>query len=243
ASADGLDVRRARRVDWNGALQVRRGIAIERKGGVRGRTERRQPERPTHGDARESSRIARREQRLHQLREARLRLSRHRDVEAGLREHERIIRADLRSTHDHAGPRRQALHLARQMQAALHVPEVERQPEKLRLVPRHHLGEQGVAQHVRGGWGNDVDLQPRGEPVNASRHSQASRRERHVARGSERRGRWHGKLYEAEALHRWHGTCFRGPAQEATMTSIKATVQEWGYPAAVLISWLMATAY
>ena len=51
------------------------------------------------------------------------------------------------------------------------------------------------------------------------------------------------RTYEAEALHRWHGTCFRGPAQEATMTSIKATVQEWGYPAAVLISWLMATAY
>jgi hypothetical protein len=28
-----------------------------------------------------------------------------------------------------------------------------------------------------------------------------------------------------------------------TMTTIKAAVQEWGYPAAVLISWMMATAY
>jgi hypothetical protein len=28
-----------------------------------------------------------------------------------------------------------------------------------------------------------------------------------------------------------------------TMNTIKMTFQEWGYPAAVLISWMMATAY
>jgi hypothetical protein len=28
-----------------------------------------------------------------------------------------------------------------------------------------------------------------------------------------------------------------------TMNTIKTTFQEWGYPAAVLISWMMATAY
>ena len=27
------------------------------------------------------------------------------------------------------------------------------------------------------------------------------------------------------------------------MTTIKATMLEWGYPALVLISWMMATAY
>ncbi len=27
------------------------------------------------------------------------------------------------------------------------------------------------------------------------------------------------------------------------MTTIKATMLEWGYPAVVLISWMMATAY
>ena len=27
------------------------------------------------------------------------------------------------------------------------------------------------------------------------------------------------------------------------MTAIKATMLEWGYPAVVLISWMMATAY
>ncbi len=27
------------------------------------------------------------------------------------------------------------------------------------------------------------------------------------------------------------------------MTTIKATFYEWGYPAVVLISWMMATAY
>jgi hypothetical protein len=30
---------------------------------------------------------------------------------------------------------------------------------------------------------------------------------------------------------------------EENMTSIKTTIEEWGYPAAVLISWMMATAY
>jgi hypothetical protein len=30
---------------------------------------------------------------------------------------------------------------------------------------------------------------------------------------------------------------------EENMTSIKMTIQDWGYPAAVLISWMMATAY
>ena len=30
---------------------------------------------------------------------------------------------------------------------------------------------------------------------------------------------------------------------EENMTSIKTTIQDWGYPAAVLISWMVATAY
>jgi len=30
---------------------------------------------------------------------------------------------------------------------------------------------------------------------------------------------------------------------EDAMTTIKATMLEWGYPAVVLISWMMATAY
>jgi hypothetical protein len=30
---------------------------------------------------------------------------------------------------------------------------------------------------------------------------------------------------------------------EENMVSVKQTFQEWGYPATVLISWMMATAY
>jgi hypothetical protein len=30
---------------------------------------------------------------------------------------------------------------------------------------------------------------------------------------------------------------------EENMTSIKQTFQDWGYPATVLITWMMATAY
>jgi len=31
--------------------------------------------------------------------------------------------------------------------------------------------------------------------------------------------------------------------EEIMMTTIKATIREWGYPAVVLISWMMAAAY
>jgi hypothetical protein len=35
-----------------------------------------------------------------------------------------------------------------------------------------------------------------------------------------------------------------GPSMEENMTmSIKQTIQDWGYPATVLISWMMAMAY
>lgn len=70
--------------------------------------------------------------------------------------------------------------------------------EKLALVQRHLLCEQGVSQRVRGGRGYDGSLARR-------------------------------------LLH--------GAGMEENMTSIKLAVQEWGYPATVLISWMMATAY
>jgi len=31
--------------------------------------------------------------------------------------------------------------------------------------------------------------------------------------------------------------------EDAMTRTIKATIQDWGFPAAVLISWMMATAY
>ena len=81
--------------------------------------------------------------------------------------------------------------------------------------------------------------------MNASRDGQGSRGERHVSGRSERRGWRNRQLHEAEPLH---GDSLARPllcrgGKEENMTSIKQTMMEWGYPATVLISWMMATAY
>jgi hypothetical protein len=52
-------------------------------------------------------------------------------------------------------------------------------------------------------------------------------------------------LHQAEPLHgdSLARTLLCGFGKEENMTSIKQTMMEWGYPATVLISWMMATAY
>ncbi len=71
---------------------------------------------------------------MHQERERLLGFAGDREIEPALREHEGIIGRYLRAADQDAGMGRAALHLARQVQAALDVPEVEREAQVGRLV-------------------------------------------------------------------------------------------------------------
>jgi hypothetical protein len=104
-AANRLDVSRSPRVDGNGAGQIRRRILVERECRVGWRPERRHPQRLAHRHSRQPSRIAFSEQGVHQVGEARFRLSGDGHVESALAEHEWIVGADLRSSHDYARAR------------------------------------------------------------------------------------------------------------------------------------------
>jgi len=95
-------------------------------------------------------------------------------------EDEGVVRADLRSADQDARARRPPLHLARKVQAALAVPQIEREPDQLRLVPGDPVGEQRVAQRVGRGRLQDVDLEPLLQSVHAGGDAQATGRQRNL---------------------------------------------------------------
>jgi hypothetical protein len=81
--------------------------------------------------------------------------------------------------------------------------------------------------------------------VNASRYGEGPCGERHVS-GRGQGGGWRNReLYQSEPLHQRSlaRALLCGAGMEENMTSIKQAIQEWGYPATILISWMMATAY
>src|SRR5207237_5507275 len=105
----------------------------------------RDPERPALRDPRDVRGAPLFHEGGRDTREGVLRLPGHGNVRAALPEDEGVVRANLRAADQHLGARRPALHLAREVQAALAVPEIERESDEVRLLARNPIGEQRIA--------------------------------------------------------------------------------------------------
>jgi hypothetical protein len=144
------------------------------------------------------------------------------------------------------------------VEAPLRVPQVEREAEQVRFPAGAELREAGVAERVRGRGRNDVDLDSARNPGFARRDREATGRKRDVSCRGQGSGRRDGKLDQSDAHEGLHHRrnqnapratttlcgsagmrrAFR-PAQEAVMKTIRENL----YPAAVLICWMMSSAY
>ena len=181
--------------------EVGRRVVGQREARRRLRRERGESQRSPDGDAGKSGRVVAVQQRRHDAREGILRLAGDRDVRAGLLEDEGVVGTDLRTTDENLRPRRPSFHLAGEMQAALAVPQVEREPDELRLFARDPVGKERISEHVGRRRLEDLDLETPVQPVDTGGDAEASRGERNVAGGCQRSRRRHRELDEAELRH------------------------------------------
>ena len=201
ATPHGLYVRRAMRFHRHQMREVGRRVVGQREARRRLRRERGESQRSPDGDAGKSGRVVAVQQRRHDAREGILRLAGDRDVRAGLLEDEGVVGTDLRTTDENLRPRRPSFHLAGEMQAALAVPQVEREPDELRLFARDPVGKERISEYVGRRRLEDLDLETPVQPVDTGGDAEASRGERNVAGGCQRSRRRHRELDEAELRH------------------------------------------
>jgi hypothetical protein len=141
------------------------------------------------------------------------------------------------------------------VQAALGVPQIEREPEHIGLAAGAQLREPRIAESVGRRRGDDVDFDAPFKAGFARRHRQASGGERDVPRRGEGGRRRDGKLDEANAhgLASWQRTAQGGghalrlarvllyslPTEVAMMKIVRENL----YPFTVLVCWMVSSAY
>ena len=138
--------------------------------------------RGRHVQARDAPRLhLARLERLQQLGKGHLPLAEHREIHRRRPQHPGIVGGDLRAPHQDAQPGLPGAERRRQVQGALHVPQVTGEPHQPGVAAENRLHQALVPEPVGEHGGQDLDVVGGLEAAPARVQVQVAGRERHVA--------------------------------------------------------------